>query len=364
MVTRRSSVLAPLLFLVLIHLAGGTRGARVGGSAGAAAGGWSRVTTRRVSCADRADCTPELQAALYDGGTDHVVVPNDRGHLLWPSHQLLLNRSDVVLTLEPGVILQSVRCTVRDSRSCEGDSQTLLTVEGATNVTIRGPGASVRMWRADYVLNPFNLSGLKGIEARGAIGIYDSRGVTVSGLEIAESGGDGVCVVGCAGCELHNLTIDGAYRDAITVAACNGLLVDRCALLNTGAPGRYNGGEKLTTSNGGIAGACAVDVEPDSEGEAVLNLTFRDVRAAGNPGTAFNVHGDTNHSIRFERVHAFGGVHAGHSAFSFSVRASFRSAFEISCPGVCPCRARARCNHFLKTLRHATRCPDVWHCSA
>jgi hypothetical protein len=211
------------------------------------------------------------------------------------------------------------------------------------------------MWHADYVLNPFNLSGLKGIEARGAIGIYDSRGVTVSGLEITESGGDGVCVVGCVGCELHNLTIDGAYRDAITVAACNGLLVDGCALLNTGAPGRYNGGEKLTTSNGGIAGACAVDVEPDSEGAAVLNLTFRDVRAAGNAGTAFNVHGDTSHSIRFERarVHAFGGVHAGHSAFSLSMRAPFRSAF-IYCHGVCPCHARARCNHFKHCrMQHA-----------
>jgi hypothetical protein len=98
MAARRSSVLAPLLLLVLIHRCSSTCGSSSGGgSVGAAAGGRLRSTTWRVSCADRADCTPELQAALYDGGTDHVVVPNDHGHLLWPSHQLRLNRSDVVL---------------------------------------------------------------------------------------------------------------------------------------------------------------------------------------------------------------------------------------------------------------------------
>jgi hypothetical protein len=57
------------------------------------------------------------------------------------------------------------------------------------NVTIVGYGARLRMWRADYAKPPYT----KG-EWRAGLRLAGVRNVTVLGLEISHTGGDGITI--------------------------------------------------------------------------------------------------------------------------------------------------------------------------
>lgn len=139
---------------------------------------------RQVVCppAQRSDCTAALQAGLDDATARHVVI----GAGEWQTQPLRLNRSDVVLELAPGSVLQAVR------GKYHGGDDTVLTVgPGARNVTVLGAGASIRMWRTDYR----NLSLYSKAEWRAGVQFLDSSDVTLTGLTIEETGGDGVCLL-------------------------------------------------------------------------------------------------------------------------------------------------------------------------
>ena len=66
----------------------------------------SRTVT--VQCSNATDCTEPLQAALLDTSADHVIVPNIDNRA-WNTRPLILNRSNVTLELQEGVILQARR---------------------------------------------------------------------------------------------------------------------------------------------------------------------------------------------------------------------------------------------------------------
>ena len=62
-----------------------------------------RVAT--VLCPSPADCTAALQRALSDPTLQRVVISSG----VWSTLPLVLNRSDVVLTLEAGAVIQARR---------------------------------------------------------------------------------------------------------------------------------------------------------------------------------------------------------------------------------------------------------------
>jgi hypothetical protein len=291
--------------------------------------------TSTVICTNETDCTADLQAALFDVAVGHVIVPQSRGQKPWHTHPLLINRSNLVLTLEPGVVIQAVRGAFH--------SGVLLKASGAHNLTIRGEGASLRMWRSDYA----NASVYKHSEFRAGLSFYYCHNVSVSGLEIAETGasptiprttvaqfisnlhliyhdltcltgGDGVYIEGIIGGVFRNITTDGAYRNGMSVIYAENLLVENCSFRNTGNRGTYNGGDRLTPANGGTAPRAGVDFEPDAASEVLFNVTFRDVVADGNVDDAFDFSADTNHSILMERCHALNCAGEWGSAFAFN----------------------------------------------
>jgi hypothetical protein len=152
------------------------------------------TTTTVVTCTNISDCTADIQAALSDVSTGHVIIPFN-GHV-WISRTLVMNRSHVLLTLRPGVILQALR----------GDFHTpadLILVDGGVNISIVGPGASLRMWRSDYA----NVSLYTHSEDRMGISSYDTVNLTISDLEIAETGKNG----------LHTLLNFGAFESTVTM---------------------------------------------------------------------------------------------------------------------------------------------------
>ena len=92
----------------------------------------------RVRCHNPADCTEELQAALSNATLSRIMIPSGGP---WNALPLVLNRSNVVLTFEPGAILQARRGFFH------GGGDVLLSVERVENVSLVGAGASLRMWR-------------------------------------------------------------------------------------------------------------------------------------------------------------------------------------------------------------------------
>jgi hypothetical protein len=170
---------------------------------------------------------------------------------------------------------------------------------GVHNVTVEGmgEGAGLRMWRADYA----NASQYNHSEYRHGLILSKVTNSTVSGLEIAELGGDGIYLRWIANVVLQSITTDGAYRNGLSVIGATDLQVLSSSFLRTGNTGRLNAGETLTPMNGGTAPRAGVDLEPNGASEALLNVTFRDCVASGNVGNAWDVSTDTNHTILFDR---------------------------------------------------------------
>jgi hypothetical protein len=87
-----------------------------------------------VQCQNTTDCTTEIQAALSNPKLQHITIPS--GKSPWNTLPLVLSRSNVVLILEPGLILQARRGFYR------GGGDVLLTVQVHTpgdscNVAVR-----------------------------------------------------------------------------------------------------------------------------------------------------------------------------------------------------------------------------------
>lgn len=230
-----------------------------------------------VHCTNTTDCTVEIQAALSNPALDHIIIPS--APTPWNTLPLILTRSNVVVTLQHGAVLQAKRGFYR------GGGDTLLTIQSVDNVTIFGQGASLRMWRVDYA----NVSrGYNHSENRMGLTLKGVSNLTLTGLTIAETGGDGIFLRWATDVVIRDVVTDGAYRNGLSVISATNLLVDGCTFANTGSPysgkslivsqivppsesvripirpiltvlvrgagtGRWNGGGQLTPMNGGCA---------------------------------------------------------------------------------------------------------------
>ncbi len=88
------------------------------------------------------DATECLQKALDSGERQLVVDRQDGG---WNVRPLKLTKGNVEIVLEPGVVIRAKKGEFVDGYD------TLLSVEGATNVVIRGgEGSGIAMNKADY----------------------------------------------------------------------------------------------------------------------------------------------------------------------------------------------------------------------
>jgi hypothetical protein len=230
-----------------------------------------------IKCTNVTDCTEPLQRALDDPAARRIIVP--RQPVVWQTRPLLLNRSNVELRLEPGVVLQARRGFFHGRSAC------LLRIGDAHNITISGAGAFMRMWRVDYC----NEKLYSKAEWRSGIEVFDSHNVSISGVSIAETGGDGILLDNCTGCLVRNVTTSGAFRNGMSVISAVDLLVEGCLFSQTGAKGRWNGGDTLTTKNGSTAPSAGVDIEPDYGYQRLTNITFRRCTAIGNRDDGFDI---------------------------------------------------------------------------
>ena len=210
------------------------------------------------------DSTEFLQKAL-DSGAEKVVVDRAKGP--WVTRPLFVRSNNQEIVIEKGVELVAKRGEFLGLNDC------LFTCRNVTNVTIRGYGALWRMHRADYDAKPY----AKG-EWRHSLAILGSDHVTVEGLTLLESGGDGVYIATGAGYRqvgppptdivLRDLVCDRHYRQGISVISARRLLIERCVMKNTF----------------GTPPAAGIDFEPNDKDEELVDCTMRDCTLVNNQG--------------------------------------------------------------------------------
>lgn len=211
---------------------------------------------------DAADSTRFLQAAL-DSGVAKVVV--DRQTKPWVTGPLFL-RSNQTVVFEGGVRVEALPGGYKDKLDW------MLNVENVSNVVLRGePGATLRMRKCDY-RDP---SKYAHSEWRHLVSIVRAANVTVSGLSLESSGGDGVYVAGGENVRLIGLVMRDNYRQGLSVISARRLLVKDC----------------IFESTEGTPPACGVDFEPNRATDVLEKCALLDCVFTGNAasGLFFNL---------------------------------------------------------------------------
>jgi len=246
---------------------------------------------------DAEDATACLQGAI-DSGARRLIV-EDMG-TPWVVMPIEL-RSHQEIVFEEGVEVVAKR------GEFHGGGDALFSARGVESVTLRGEGATFRMWREDYA-NPDLYT---KAEWRHCLQLRGVRNVRVYGLTLAESGGDGIYIgAGLAGATntdvlIKNVTCDGNYRQGISVITAENLRIEDTILRNTS----------------GTWPQAGIDFEPNDPRERLVNIVMRNCLSENNTyGYVVNI---TPHnaptrpvSMRFENCRAVGNANPG---FQFAI---------------------------------------------
>ncbi len=231
------------------------------------------------------DATEALQAAI-DSGAKTVVVPYMGD--AWIVRPIKL-RGNLELVFEPGVLVLAKR------GEFQGGGDSLFTANDAENLTIRGYGATLRMWKRDYQKPPY-----KKAEWRMGIAIRGCRNVLIEGVRVESSGGDGFYVDGGGARKWsENVTIRSAvahdnHRQGLSVISARNLLVENCVF----------------SATSGTPPEAGIDLEVDTPEQRFENCVIRNCLFENNAGHAMLVymkpldHTSAPVSIRFENCHA------------------------------------------------------------
>ena len=154
----------------------------------------------------------------------------------------------------------------------------LVSVVGQENVTLRAEKAgtaTLRMRKTDYHKEPY----LKA-EWRHALNIKSSTNIVVDGLNMVDSGGDGIYLgtsirgVTNKNVTIRNVVCDGNNRQGISVITAEHLLIENTILRNTW----------------GTAPQAGIDFEPNLDDEKLANCVMRNCVCENNAGAGIDMY--------------------------------------------------------------------------
>jgi hypothetical protein len=226
------------------------------------------LATDHYAVYNSTDATSNIQAAINSASAgDRVIISYQGSGTKWISGPLQ-TKSNIELLLESGVILESKSGAFSDMYV------PFILVQNQSNVTITGYGATVRMLLDEY----------SNGEWRHCIAIKSSNNITVKGLLLQKSGGDGI-YLGVNGTPAYNdtvlvedVTCDGNARQGISVISAKNLTINKCTLTNTG---QYN--PSGVAANGPWDG---IDFEPNYTNEILENVTISNCTFKNNKAEA------------------------------------------------------------------------------
>jgi len=212
---------------------------------------------------DSENATPYFQAAI-DSGAGVVIVP-DVGRP-WNVRPVEL-RSNQEIVFEPGAVVQALRgAFVKTDR-------VLFTARDVENLTLRGYGAELRMWKEDYQGPEYEPS-----QWRHMISLLGAKNVKILGLTLKSSGGDGIYVGRGAvpysqNVLIRDVTATDHHRQAISVVSGDHVVIDHCEL----------------TSTAGTLPEAGIDFEPNRADERLSDISVSNTYIARNHGAGIMV---------------------------------------------------------------------------
>ena len=239
---------------------------------------------------DPSDSTKYLQAAL-DSGLPEIVI--DAKGSPWITRPLFAKSSQRIV-FEKGTVLLAKRGEFRERHD------SLLTVLDCRNVEIVGNGAVLRMWREDYAHGKDRKGrDYRRGEWRHALVIKGSQNVSVDGLVLEESGGDGIYIAETKELSrdvtIRNCVCDRNHRQGLSIASGENILIENCVFKNTRGTPPEDG----------------VDIEPNRASGHCVNIVLRNCLSENNWGKGFEAamtksRTETQVSIRFENCRSVG----------------------------------------------------------
>ncbi len=236
---------------------------------------------------DPKDSTRSIQNAIKSGAKRVIIENMGRPWIVTP----LFAVSDQEIVLEKGAVIEAKKGEFKRG------NDSLLNILNCKNVSLTGHGATVRMHRADYAKPPYSKA-----EWRNTLQIKSSSNITVTGLTMAESGGDGIYLgVATRGVTnkdivIRDVVLERHYRQGISVISAENLLIENTVMRETA----------------GTAPMAGIDFEPNDSDEKLVNCVMRNCLVENNegPGYAFYLPNLTTQSepisIRLEKCIARG----------------------------------------------------------
>jgi len=217
---------------------------------------------------DAIDNTSFLQFAFSQTTEDTIVVDNVGG-MDWNTGPLRIERNNVTIIFEEGVVLRAL--------FGEFDIfESLIQVNDKTNINIIG-------YEAMFIMNKQEYVDLADSEFRHGISLNSASNIIVEGLTIRDTGGDGILVTRsfqptslknyCENVLIKNCRFSNNYRQGLSITSAKDLTILNCEFSET------NG----TLPEDGI------DLEPDIPEERLENILIKDCRIFNNYGNAIQL---------------------------------------------------------------------------
>ena len=179
---------------------------------------------------------------MLDSGAPSAIVGNIGRP--WVINATLWLRSNQTIYLAPGVEIQARRgayhcnqslvpaappkaCRVPHHCKCHGNL-TMLTAYRVESVQIIAYGARLAMWQSDYA----NESLYYHSQFRAGVMLSGVKDVSISGLTILSTGGDGITVMGASGAAssqrvfIKDVSVKKAYRNGLSIVSAEDLTVE------------------------------------------------------------------------------------------------------------------------------------------
>ncbi len=232
------------------------------------------------------DVTDALQSAI-NSGAEKLIVPNMGKE--WIVRRIFL-ASDQEIEFEDGVVIKAKRGEFK------GKSYCLFRATGKSNITLLGYGATFQMWKSDYQ----NPDLYEKAEWRMTLMLKSCTNITVMGLTMKDSGGDGIYVGNattpqpyCKDIYIKDVVCDNNHRQGMSIISVENLLVEDCVFKNTS----------------GTAPRAGVDLESNNATERLVNCVFRNCSFMDNEGAGITMYfkylseESEDISIRFENCY-------------------------------------------------------------
>lgn len=222
---------------------------------------------------DAQDSTAQLQAAL-DCNAPTIIIDCpviDGKKFPWIVRPLSIKSNREI------VFAQEVELLAKKGEFL-GTADSLVRIVSQSNVTLRAEKAgtaTLRMRKTDYHQAPY----LKA-EWRHALNIKSSSNIVVDGLNLVDSGGDGIYLgksihgVTNKNVTIRNVVCDGNNRQGISVITAENLLIENTILRNTW----------------GTAPQAGIDFEPNQDDEKLANCVMRNCVCENNAGAGIDMY--------------------------------------------------------------------------